>query len=71
MESNHIDGARHLPLSSFAERYRELPNDRSHRVICGSGYRSSIATSLLQAHGYKELANVDGGMTAFAELPVD
>ncbi len=65
--NGHVDGARHLSLALFAERYHELPKDRSIAIICGSGYRSSIAGSLLQAHGYKELANVTGGMEDFAE----
>jgi len=66
-KSEHIDGARHLPLSAFARPELDLPKDRSIAVICGSGYRSSIATSLLQARGYKDLANVTGGMTAYTE----
>lgn len=66
-KSGHIDGARHLPLSTFARPELDLPKDRRIAVICGSGYRSSIATSLLQARGYKDLANVTGGMTAYTE----
>ena len=66
-KSGHIDGARHLPLSAFARQELDLPKDRKIAVICGSGYRSSIATSLLQASGYKALANVTGGMTAYTE----
>ena len=66
-KSGHIDGARHLPLSAFARQELDLPKDRRIAVICGSGYRSSIATSLLQARGYKDLANVTGGMTAYTE----
>ena len=30
-KTGHIDGARHLPLSLFVERYRELPKDRPSR----------------------------------------
>ena len=66
-QSNHIEGARHVPLSSFARQLPDLPNDRRIAVICGSGYRSSIATSLLQARGYKDVENVSGGMSAFVE----
>ncbi len=66
-QSKHIEDAQHVPLSSFAKQLPDLPNDRPIAIICGSGYRSSIATSLLQARGYKEVKNVAGGMTAFAE----
>ena len=64
-KSNHIEGARHVPLSSFASELPDLPNDRSIAVICGSGYRSSIAASLLQTRGYEDVVNVTGGMTAY------
>ena len=63
----HIEGARHLPLASFAKQLPDLPNDLKIAIICGSGYRSSIATSLLQARGYGAVENVTGGMSAFAE----
>ncbi|MBA3726847.1 MAG: MBL fold metallo-hydrolase [Armatimonadetes bacterium] len=66
-KDSHIEGARHVPLSAFAKALPELPNDRKIAVICGSGYRSSIATSLLRARGYREVANVAGGMSAFSE----
>jgi hydroxyacylglutathione hydrolase len=64
-KSSHIDGARHLPLATFGERAKELPNENKIAVICGSGYRSSIAASLLQARGYKNVENVSGGMSAY------
>ena len=66
-QSNHIDGAKHVPLASFAKQLPDLPNDRPIAVICASGYRSSIATSMLQARGYTDLKNVSDGMTAYAE----
>jgi len=66
-QSSHIDGATHVPLSSFAKKMPDLPKSRRIAVICGSGYRSSIAGSLLQARGYDAVENVEGGMSAYAE----
>jgi len=66
-KSNHIEGATHVPLSAFAKQIPDLPRDRQIAVICGSGYRSSIATSLLQTRGYIDLENVTGGMSAYEE----
>jgi rhodanese-related sulfurtransferase len=34
-------------------------------VVCASGYRSSIAGSLLLNRGFKNVANVIGGMNAW------
>ena len=41
-------------------------------VFCGTGYRSTVTTSLLQSRGYTGLVNVVGGMAAWQEagLPV-
>ena len=41
-------------------------------VVCGTGYRASIAASFLKREGYGDVANVLGGMTAWkaAGLPV-
>ena len=40
-------------------------------VVCGSGYRASIAASFLKREGYEDVTNVLGGMTAWkaAGLP--
>jgi hydroxyacylglutathione hydrolase len=54
-----------LPLGELERHLEELDPANSFVVVCGSGYRSSIATSILEAHGFKNLANVDGGMNAY------
>jgi hydroxyacylglutathione hydrolase len=66
-KDNHIEGARHVPLSTLAKEVPDLPNDREIAIICGSGYRSSVAGSLLKARGYQDVTNVAGGMNAYAE----
>ena len=66
-KNKHIDGATHVPLSTFAKQVPALPKDRKIAVICGSGYRSSIAGSILQARGYESVQNVTGGMEAYVE----
>ncbi len=71
--SGHIAGASHTFAGLIAQG-AAIPLDEAAgpiAVICGSGYRSSIANSLLQARGYTTLLNVSGGMTAWqaAGLP--
>jgi hydroxyacylglutathione hydrolase len=41
-------------------------------VICGSGFRSSVAASLLQARGHGDVSSVLGGMSAWQaeNLPI-
>jgi hydroxyacylglutathione hydrolase len=71
-DRGHIDGAMHIHGGLLQERFGDVPRDRPVAVICGSGYRGSIAASFLKRAGYAEVANVLGGMTAWknAGLPV-
>ncbi|HTX32416.1 MAG TPA: rhodanese-like domain-containing protein [Solirubrobacteraceae bacterium] len=67
----HIESAVNLPLTRLAERLDELPESRGLVVYCGSGYRSSIAASLLAREGVTDVANLVGGLGAWqaADLP--
>lgn len=66
-ESRHIDGALHVPLPALPRRLQELPHESPLAIICGSGYRSSIAASLLRNAGFSRVQNVMGGMGAYLE----
>jgi rhodanese-related sulfurtransferase len=72
-QSGHVPGARHVPLDELAARIDELDRGRRTFVICGTGYRSSIACGLLEREGFADLVNVVGGHAAWraAELPLD
>lgn len=61
----HIPRAIHISGGEIARRADELPKDRPIATICGSGYRSSVAASLLKRRGYKAVFNVLGGMTGW------
>lgn len=61
----HIAGARHIALNELPDRIEEVPTGPTVRVVCGSGYRSSIATSLLLRAGREAIVNVVGGMEAW------
>ena len=67
-----IDGSVSVPLNHFAEHLTEIPKDRPVLVYCAGGYRSSIAASLLQAHGFTQVAEIAGGIAAWeaAHLPI-
>ena len=71
-DSGHIDGAHHIHGGKLEERYGEVPRDRPVAVVCGSGYRASIASSFLKREGYENVTNVLGGMAAWkaAGLPM-
>jgi glyoxylase-like metal-dependent hydrolase (beta-lactamase superfamily II)/rhodanese-related sulfurtransferase len=63
-QAGHIPQATHLPLNALGQRAAELDAGRPVTAICAGGYRSSIATSLLEQHGFR-VTNVIGGMTAW------
>jgi len=63
--AGHIPRARHITGAEIAKRADELPKDRPIAAICGSGYRSSVAASLLKTRGHREVYNVLGGMTGW------
>src|SRR5262249_37682705 len=61
-EAGHIASALHIPFPHVAEHAGELHSGGPVALICGSGQRSTIAASLLEPTGVRELLNVVGGM---------
>jgi glyoxylase-like metal-dependent hydrolase (beta-lactamase superfamily II)/rhodanese-related sulfurtransferase len=68
-EQERIDSAVNVPLSRFPERLETLPRDREIVVYCASGYRSAIAAGLLRRDGFPHVADLVGGMAAWASPP--
>ena len=64
-QAGHIAQARHLPLNQLTSLAAELDCKQAVTAICAGGYRSSIATSLLEQQGCRRIVNVVGGMTAW------
>jgi hydroxyacylglutathione hydrolase len=64
-QAGHIREARHLPLNELSSRAGELDRSAPVAAICAGGYRSAIATSLLEQQGFTRVTNVVGGMTAW------
>ena len=65
--AGHIENAIHIPLGELKGRIKELQKSSDIIAVCGSGYRSSIAASLLQGSGFRKISSMDGGMTAWNE----
>lgn len=67
-KGNRIPGAKHQFVAEMRDGVNgELDLDRKKptAVYCGSGYRASIAASLLQREGFEEVYNVPGSMLAW------
>lgn len=69
----HALDARFITGAKLPDRFDEVPRDRPVLAECGSGYRSSVAASLLVRDGHDNVANLIGGMAAWknAGLPLD
>lgn len=71
-ESEHVKDSVNLPLANINEWIQNI-NPANHFVIhCAGGYRSMIASSILQARGYRNFTEVEGGFNAIRkeEVPV-
>lgn len=64
-KAGHIAGAQHAFVPRVDEYSTHLHKERPLAVYCGSGYRASIAASVLQALGFKEVHNVPGSIKAW------
>jgi hydroxyacylglutathione hydrolase len=71
-ESGHLQDATWWPLDKFNSGLPDAKKDAPLAVHCKSGYRSTIACSLLQRAGFGNVVNVIGGFDAWqqAKLPV-
>lgn len=63
-EAGHIEGALHIPIAELNSRLAEVP-EGPLAVLCGSGYRSAIACSLLLRNGRRDILDVPGGWKAY------
>jgi glyoxylase-like metal-dependent hydrolase (beta-lactamase superfamily II)/rhodanese-related sulfurtransferase len=71
-DAGHIEGAAWWPLDNFKVSPPEIDHDAPLAVHCKGGYRSMIATSLLERAGFQHVLNVTGGFDAWqeAKLPI-
>lgn len=67
-DSEHVIGATNTPLDYWWEHLEGLDKDKRQYVYCAGGYRSMAFVSILRAHGYKNLVDVQGGFKKIKEL---
>ena len=74
-EAGHIPAAQHVFVGELAHWLGEmaLDTDTPLAVTCSVGHRSSFGVSILKRHGYSNVSNLLGGMTAWHRLglPID
>jgi NADPH-dependent 2,4-dienoyl-CoA reductase/sulfur reductase-like enzyme/rhodanese-related sulfurtransferase len=56
-----LRGATRIPVDELRSELETLPRDRRIVVHCRSGFRAHLALRILQARGFRNVANVTGG----------
>lgn len=64
--SASIPNSQHIPMREIPQRLGELPRELPIAVMCHHGGRSERVAHFLAAQGFADVANVDGGIDAYA-----
>lgn len=64
-QAGHIPGAQHYFIGDMRDRIIGLDKDAQYATYCASGYRASIASSLMLSRGFKHVSNVPGSWSAW------
>ncbi|QDT02024.1 putative metallo-hydrolase [Rubripirellula lacrimiformis] len=67
----HIPGAQHHFIADMRDRIRGLDKTHAYVAYCASGYRASIASSLMKARGFQDVSNVPGSWSAWTTMGYD
>ncbi len=61
--AEHVDEAYNRPLAAINEWIKDINPEEHFFLHCAGGYRSMMAASILQARGYRNFTEVEGGFT--------
>jgi rhodanese-related sulfurtransferase len=64
--AGHAPAAHHLPMMDIPVRLDEVPRDQDVVVVCRVGARSAQVVAYLRSNGWQRVANLAGGMCAWA-----
>lgn len=69
-EAEHIASSQNVALDFINDNMSQIKKDRTYYMHCRSGYRSTIAASILKARGYENLVNVHGTMEEIVKTDI-
>jgi hydroxyacylglutathione hydrolase len=69
-EAEHVQDAYSKPLAYLNDWVRDIDPGEHFFMHCAGGYRSMIAASILQARGYRNFSEIEGGFKAISETAV-
>lgn len=68
--AEHVNDAYSKPLAYINDWMKDIHPEEHFYLHCAGGYRSMIAASILQARGFRNFSEVEGGFKAIAETGV-
>ena len=68
--AEHVAEAYNRPLANINDWIKDINADEHFYLHCAGGYRSMIAASILQARGYRNFTEVEGGFKAISTTNV-
>jgi hydroxyacylglutathione hydrolase len=68
--AEHVEESYSRPLAEINEWVKDVNTNEHFYLHCQSGYRSMIASSILQSRGYRNFTEIAGGFKAIAETTI-
>lgn len=68
--AEHIENATSKPLAYISEWIKDIHPEQHFFLHCAGGYRSMMAASILQARGFRNFTEVEGGYMAIAKTNI-
>jgi hydroxyacylglutathione hydrolase len=69
-QAEHIKDAYSCPLAYINNWVKDLNPNEHFYLHCAGGYRSMVAASILQARGYHNFTEIEGGFNAIAKTSI-
>ncbi|HLF53262.1 MBL fold metallo-hydrolase [Flavobacterium sp.] len=69
-EAEHVDEAYSRPLAYINDWIKDINPEEHFYMHCAGGYRSMMAASILQARGYRNFTEIEGGFGAISKTAV-
>lgn len=68
--AEHVNDAYSKPLAYINDWINDLDPKKPYFIHCAGGYRSMIAASILQARGFRNFEEIEGGFKSIAKTSV-
>ena len=69
-EAEHVQNAYSRPLAYINDWINDVDSDEHFYIHCAGGYRSMMAASILQARGYRNFSEVEGGFNDISKTDI-